>query len=149
MYGTRKFDLRYIIEEFHISIVTCGWDNFKWTTLVLSDQLRSKDQGEDEEEEGSRGGESGDEADNVTDDVGDDTVEREDIPTEDVIASDDGRFMDCNPPIWDPRVYWLIVIERKISIAVAKWEMIVFRVEGCVGNWVYIPSACFNACWHD
>jgi hypothetical protein len=111
-----------MIEESQFSMVVCGWDDTKWTTYAFE----SRGQVEHVYVEDS------DDEETDTDSIEEnDHVEREaeDGPNEDVIASVPGRVIFVNPPIENPRRYWLIVVESQLRMATDEWSVLVDKIE--------------------
>jgi hypothetical protein len=111
--GHQQQPRKCIIREAHTSIVICGWDNSKWVGWAFIN-TPSGSTIHDDEEDGEE-------------DQEDEPLEME----EDYFAADGdgGRVQDANMPIWDPRRYWLVIIEIRILRIMQEWDLLVRFVE--------------------
>jgi hypothetical protein len=89
------------------SLVVCGSNDSLWTGYSFVD----RDLEENPFEEG-------------------DFCYQDNQPHEDPISSDSGSgSIDANVPLWDPRAYWLVVLEVRIIKVHKEWESIVRILE--------------------
>jgi hypothetical protein len=108
---------RYVIREAHTSIVICGWDNSKWVGWAfVNAPFDPTTQGNDEDDE--------DDEDEGQDD--EPVILEEDYFA---VDGDGGIVHDANKPIWDPRRYWLRIIEIRILRIMKEWIWLVRFVE--------------------
>jgi hypothetical protein len=112
------------IRESHTSIVICGWDNSKWVGWAFVNVPPNTPVQEDEE---------------------DDEEEQDDEPLdaeEDYFAADghgrESTVKFANTPIWDPRRYWLHIVELRVRRIVEEWINLVQFVENGVEAWVSV-----------
>jgi len=117
-----------VIREAHTSIVICGWDNFKWVGWAFVNAPLGPRMEENEEEE----------EEDCDDDEGQED-EPEDVEEDYFAVDGDGgtySVQDANSPIWDPRCYWLRIIELRVLRILEEWASLVrfFEkgVEACV-----------------
>ncbi|KAF2474684.1 uncharacterized protein BDR25DRAFT_311128 [Lindgomyces ingoldianus] len=105
----------YVIHEAQISIVACGSDNSRWVTYAFVDTEFD---------------------DNPTDDDGIFEEEELDELNEDPIADDGecstGWVVDADKPIWDPREYFLLMVERRMTQIFREWIHLVRKVQRSV-----------------
>jgi hypothetical protein len=103
---------RHKIQESQISVVICGWDNQNWVGWGMFNTLSDP-----------------------TDDF---ALEDERIVNEDYYATDgeDGPVIDANDPIWDPRRYWLRIIDIRVQLVLKEWIWLVRNIEAGVITWV-------------
>ncbi|KAH7355825.1 hypothetical protein BKA66DRAFT_266394 [Pyrenochaeta sp. MPI-SDFR-AT-0127] len=128
-----KGSCEHLIREAHVSIVICGKDEFKWVGWAFvntpSDPTSEGDKEEGEDEaEGDEKYEEGED-----DDEG---------PNEDYFATDgEGELVvDANETTWDPRRYWLQIIDSRVKLALKEWEWLVKNVENGVNAWKEVHS---------
>ena len=103
----------WTLHEANVSVVVCGWDHWRWVGWAFS---------------------------NI---VSDPTSRDEEAPevAEDHFATDgsgpeDVRFVDSNDPIWEPREYWLRIVNIRMSMIHKEWKWLVCNVEQCIEAWV-------------
>lgn len=108
---TKKLGHTPGLYDAHISLVICGSDHTRWTCYAFVD-TKSK---------------------NVSTGNADDEEEDEQDPDgtiEDPIASDsDGYEIIEDPPIWEPRQYFLRNIDFRMRIVLKEWMYLVRKVE--------------------
>ena len=109
-----------IIEKSQFDLLICGWDDTKWTAYAFGNRAQTEDEHEPEEDIQN---EQNDQAEQEHLDV------PEDEPNEDVIATDPRRVIDVDPPIRNPRLYFLFVIESVIHMAAEDGAKMVCRIE--------------------
>jgi hypothetical protein len=101
-------------------VVICGWDNHNWVGWGLFNTLSDP-----------------------TDDY---DPEDERILNEDYFATDgeDGPVVDANDVIFDPRHYWLRIINIRVQLVLREWIWLVRNIEAGVIAWVseYLASNC-------
>jgi len=113
---------RFVIHKAHTSIAICGWDDFKWVGWAFINaplDLKTK-KDEDYDEDGQED-------------------EPEDVEEDYFAVDGDGRgcsVQDANAPIWDPRRYWLRIVELRVLRILEEWVEIVQFVEKGVQAWV-------------
>jgi hypothetical protein len=108
----RKCLCKHIIEESQISVVISGWDDQNWVGWGLF---------------------------NTTSDPTDDFApEDERELNEDYYAADgeDGPVINADDPIWDPRHYWLRIIDIRVRLVLKEWIWLVRNIEAGVITWV-------------
>jgi hypothetical protein len=101
-----------MIEESQISVVISGWDDQNWVGWGLF---------------------------NTTSDPTDDfDPEDERELNEDYYAADgeDGPVINADDPIWDPRHYWLRIIDIRVRLVLKEWIWLVRNIEAGVITWV-------------
>lgn len=99
------------LRKSRFSIVICGSDNQHWVAYAFGE--------DDSGEEWSEGAESEDE------EWEQDDICPGGIPfNEDPIASVDGRVIDAEKPIGDPRAYYLVVLETRIAKVLKFWRTV-------------------------
>ncbi|KAI4691425.1 uncharacterized protein J4E84_003719 [Alternaria hordeiaustralica] len=118
---------QYVIRKAHTSIVICGWDKSKWVGWAFVNASLNPKLREDEEDDGE-GQED----------------EPEDVEEDYFAVDGDGRtcsIRDANVPIWNPRRYWLRIIELRVLRILEEWVLLVRFVEKGVEAWVGIPES--------
>lgn len=103
------------ILEAHISFVICGSDDSRWVGYAFSD---------DEEEE-----------ENLEDEVSSD-----DVVAWDPIAWN--STVDANVPFWNPKEYFLKIIEVRMVKVLERWKDVVHVIE-----WNIKEGVCFDFCF--
>jgi hypothetical protein len=109
---SRGCPCRHTIQESQISVVICGWDNHNWVGWGLFDTYSDP-----------------------TDEF---APEDERVVEEDYFTTDgeDGPVIDANDPIWDPRKYWLRIIDIRVRSVLKEWLWLVRNIEAGVVAWV-------------
>jgi hypothetical protein len=103
-----------VIREFQISVVICGWDHQNWVAWGLFNTPIDP-----------------------TDDFDPDD---EQFLKEDYFAADgeDGLIIDADAPMWDPRAYWLHIVEFRVRLVLKEWKWLVRNIEAGVTKWVSV-----------
>jgi hypothetical protein len=111
----RVCSCRHIIRESQISVVICGWDNQNWVGWGLFNTFSDPTDEFDPEDER--------------------------IVSEDYYATDGehGPVIDANDPIWDPRRYWLRIVDIRVQLVLKEWSWLVRNIEAGVNAWVSVP----------
>jgi len=101
-----------MVRESQISVVICGWDNQNWVGWGLFNT--SSDPTEEFDPEDQR-----------------------DL-REDYFAADGegGPVVDADDPTWDPRLYWLRIIDIRLQLVLKEWVWLVRNLEAGVTAWV-------------
>jgi hypothetical protein len=100
---------RHIIQESQISVVICGWDNQNWVGWGLFNTFSDP-----------------------TDDF---AAEDERVVSEDYYATD-GEHGPVINAIWDPRRYWLRIVDIRVQLVLKEWIWLVRNIEEGVIAWV-------------
>jgi len=116
---------QFVIRKAHTSIAICGWDNFKWVgwafiNAPLDPKLRKDGDEDDEDDDGQED-------------------EPEEIEEDYFAVDGNGRrclVQDANAPIWDPRRYWLRIVELRVLRILEEWVEVVQFVDKGVQAWV-------------
>lgn len=95
-----------------MSVVICGWDNQNWVGWGLFNT--SSDPTDEYDPEDQR-------------------ELREDYYAADGEA---GPVTDADDPIWDPRRYWLRIIDIRLQLVLKEWVWLVRNLEAGVAAWV-------------
>jgi hypothetical protein len=103
----------FYIHEAAISLVVCGSDNWRWVAYAFIDTNAISDNDNLSEEVESHGDFRGD-----------------------PIASEPGLEVNANDPIWDPREYFLMILEIRIRQVLREWQYLVRRVECSIKQYV-------------
>ena len=105
------------VYDAHISVVLCGSDHTRWIcygfvdTQFKSDSFNGDDYPEDEDSEG----------------------EEDECTRGDPIASDsDKSCITAGQPIWDPREYFLHIVDIRMKQVVSEWMYLSRKVESGV-----------------
>jgi hypothetical protein len=111
---TRGCLCRHIIRESQISVVICGWDNQNWVGWGLFNTFSDP-----------------------TDDF---APEDEREINEDYYAADGentpGPVFNPDDIMWDPRRYWLRIIDVRVRLVLKEWIWLVKNIEAGVIAWV-------------
>ncbi|KAH8726341.1 hypothetical protein GQ44DRAFT_771521 [Phaeosphaeriaceae sp. PMI808] len=108
----QKCSCTHVIQESQISVVISGWDNHNWVGWGFFNT-----------------------SSNPTDDF---DPEDEQLINEDYFAADGEateRVTNADTPIWDPRCYWLHIINIRVRIVLKEWDWLVKNVKGGVDEW--------------
>jgi hypothetical protein len=119
------------IEKSQFGLLICGWDDTKWTAYAFGNRAAVEDVDADDEcepEEDVHQEQQGPEEHDAP----------EDIPSEDMIATDYRRHFSVDPATTDPRLYFLIVAESIIHMIAEDGAKIMCRVEESVARSVRI-----------
>jgi hypothetical protein len=101
------------IHEASISLAICGCDNKRWEAYAFVD------------------------TENVSDDENlSDKIWNVEEWALDPIASDESVEVNANKPIWNPREYFLMILEIKIRQVLKEWQYLVRTVERSVKAYV-------------
>ncbi|KAH3954923.1 hypothetical protein HBI81_077290 [Parastagonospora nodorum] len=107
----QKCSCKHIIRESQISVVICGWDNQNWVGWGLFNT--SSDPTDEYDPEDQR-------------------ELREDYYAAD---GEGGTVIDADEPIWDPRRYWLRIIDVRLQLVLKEWVWLVRNLEAGVAAW--------------
>ncbi|KAF2182078.1 hypothetical protein K469DRAFT_713163 [Zopfia rhizophila CBS 207.26] len=119
----------YGIYEAQISFVICGSDYSRWTGYAFvdtgfNDYCRSSEDHADEEEDE-------DEEEEEDDDDGDDWG----VLNEDPVAFDGvGQKVGVTEPMFNPRHYFLYIVDSRMKQVLQEWTYLVRTAENCVGR---------------
>jgi hypothetical protein len=109
---------QFCIHESQFSLLICGTDHTRWTAYAFIDPHLDADP----EETGYDG---------------------EDDVAVDPIANDKERqIIDANRPIWDPREYYLKIVDMRTTRVLNEWTRIVRKVKSA-----QVCTPCFS-CIH-
>ncbi|KAF3006042.1 hypothetical protein E8E13_010813 [Curvularia kusanoi] len=98
---------RWMLYEANVSVVISGWDHHQWVGWAFSNTL-SDPTCEDEDEE--------------------EAEVNEDYFATDGNGPDDGRIVIADSPIWDPREYWLHIVNIRMVIIHKEWSWLIMNV---------------------
>jgi hypothetical protein len=115
---------RHIIDEHRISLIICGRDHYRWAAYDFTDSASQQEDDSNDYDD--------DEADGDVEESDDD----ESAPSEDVLAANAGFVLFEDRPIWDPRTYFLVLVEGHIRMTEADWLWLVHHLERSVKSWV-------------
>jgi hypothetical protein len=109
-------DSQIYLEASHFTLTIIGWDHWKWSAFAFDSRGKFFEDMEGEEEENDL-----DLADHM-----------------DAIAggSDDDNVLAADQPIWDPRTYWLVIVEKYLRQSTEEWSKLVYHIEASFVNWV-------------
>lgn len=113
----------YGLQEAHVSVSIIGVDHHRWACYCFVDtdigNARPDDRGhEDDQEE--------------TDDD-----EEEEMKIDPVVSDGQGdEVPEADMPEWDPRAYFLRVVDVRMKQILREWENVVHVVEESVEDWV-------------
>ncbi|KAH4056241.1 hypothetical protein HBH98_032090 [Parastagonospora nodorum] len=107
----QKCSCKHIIRESQMSVVICGWDDQNWVGWGLFNT--SSDPTDEFDPEDQR-------------------ELREDYYAAD---GEDGPVVDAEDPIWDPRRYWLRIIDIRLQLVLKEWVWLVRNLEAGVAEW--------------
>jgi hypothetical protein len=93
--------------EAQFSLVICGSDNYRWTAYAFVDE---------------------------NDSIFSDLATNESLVMEDPIARADRAPVDANFPIWDPREYFLVILENRIAQILKEWRNVVRWLERTIAD---------------
>jgi hypothetical protein len=115
----------FSIEKSQFGLLICGWDDAKWTAYAFGNRapIEDVDADDDCEMEEDFHQEQHEQEEQVT---------PEDVPKEDMIASDYRRPYPVDPATTDPRLYFLIVVESIIHMVAEDGAKIMCRLEESV-----------------
>lgn len=131
---------RHAIEKSHNSVVVTGWDDNKWAVFAF-DSLPFLDEDDEEEDDPTEAEEFADNFHFGNGKEGDAELKYSDVPPkEDLIASDPTRSYLVDPPIRDPRLYWLIVLESRVRTISDEWTYLVDKICGRIDIQVCQPA---------
>jgi hypothetical protein len=99
------------IRESHFSFILCGTDNGRWVGISFVDKR------------------FGDE-----DELEDDISPSEGVHMDPIAM---GK-LDADIPIWDPREYFLNILNLRLLEALKRWRFLVRTIEGCIKRYVGI-----------
>ncbi|KAF2441215.1 hypothetical protein P171DRAFT_488774 [Karstenula rhodostoma CBS 690.94] len=110
--------LKPTLEASHFTLTIIGWDHYKWSAFAFANRGSPFEDTKDEEEQ---------EEEN---DLGPDDHM-------DAIAggSDDDNVLAADQPIWDPRTYWLVTVEKYVKQSAEEWCKLVYHIEASFTNW--------------
>ena len=122
----------FSIERSQFDVVICGWDDTKWTAYAFGNRAQTEDdvsdeEGEDEEEEEEVGEEEGDNIE--IEEHKQQEQNGPEAPIEDPIATDHRRVIPADPPVADPRLYFLIIVESVMPKVAQAGHVLIFRIE--------------------
>lgn len=110
--GDHDGPCRFSIRNATVSVVVCGHDHTRWVAWGLSNTPCDPPTYEEECEL------------------------REDFFATDGNGPEAGLVVDSDSPQWDPRRYWLRIIEIRVQIALKEWSNLVYGIEDSVRAWV-------------
>lgn len=103
----------WILREANVSVVVCGWDHCRWVGWAFSNTLSDPTSRDEEEPE---------------------------VPEDHFAADGDGpgdvQIIDANDPIWEPREYWLGIVNIRMIMIYKEWKWLVRNVERRIEAWV-------------
>jgi hypothetical protein len=114
---SRECMCKHSIEESQVSVVISGWDDRNWVGWGLF---------------------------NTPSDPTDDYASEDERElNEDYYAADgeDGPVVNADDPIWDPRRYWLRIIDIRVRLVLKEWRWLVRNIEAGVIAWVSVLVA--------
>jgi hypothetical protein len=114
------------MHEAQISFVLCGSDHQRWVAYAFVDTDFEEDDVPDEIVP--------DEQIREVSVPLDDELGVAKVPIWDPIALDGG--LDANLPIWDPRLYFLVILEIRMAQVLREWEFLVRTVERSISRYV-------------
>lgn len=99
---------KHVVHESQISVVISGWDNRNWAAWGFFNT-----------------------SSDPTNDFDDDD---EQLLNEDYFAADgeDGPVIEADSPIWDPRYYWLRIIDIRVRLVLKEWVWLVKKIKAGV-----------------
>lgn len=114
--GSHEGPCKHHIQESQISVVICGWDHHNWVAWGIFNTLSDPTEEFD--------------------------PDQEHVMKEDYFAADgdDGVLIDADRPLWDPREYWLHIIEIRVRLVLKEWKWLVRNLEAGVTVWVSVKS---------
>lgn len=106
-----------VLYEANVSVVILGWDHYRWVGWAFSNTLSDPTC-----------------LDEVVDGV-----------YEDHFASDgngpvNSRLIEADKPIWDPREYWLNIVNIRMSSIYEEWRWLVMNIARRIGSWVRLAT---------
>lgn len=133
-----------IIWQSQVSIVICGWDEqryFGWAFIDTPNDPTCMIDDDDDEDDENEGTDDEDDENTLPSDEA--SIELGIIPElcEDYFAADGdtgdapGQMLDANQPIWNPRTYWLCIVEWRARRAVEEWVWVVYYMEFSMASW--------------
>jgi hypothetical protein len=131
---TDKGHETYALQEAHVSLSIIGVDRDRWTCYCFVDTDIGSACPDDQ---------SYDDAEEKATDAGD---TEEDEMKEDPIFSDGqgDEVPEADRPVWDPRDYFLRVVDVRMKQILREWENVVHVVDENVGDWVVLPYHSFH-----
>jgi hypothetical protein len=115
----------FSIEKSQFGLLICGWDDAKWTAYAFGN--RAPIEGIDADDDSEAGEDAHQEQHEQ-----EDQVAPEDVPKEDMIATDYRRPYPVDPATTDPRLYFLIVMESIIHMVAEDGAKIICKLEESV-----------------
>jgi hypothetical protein len=114
---SRTCTCKHTIQESQISVTICGWDNQNWVGWGLF---------------------------NTSSDPTDDFAPEDERDVNEDYFATDGEggppIINADDPIWDPRHYWLRIIDIRVRLVLKEWIWLVRNIEAGVIAWVSLLS---------
>jgi hypothetical protein len=101
----------YGIYEAHISIVICGSENTRWVAYAFVDRYCNTEELENE-------------------------LSSEGLHVDPIAG---GEELDSDLPVWNPREYFLIIVELRLGQVLREWQNVVRRVERSIKKYASRP----------
>lgn len=106
------------LQASHFTLTVIGWDHYKWSAFAFAKRGTPVEATEEEEDDEENDLDSNDHMDAIAGGSGDNNV------------------MAADQPIWDPRAYWLIIVEKYVRQSTEEWCKLVYHIESSFVNWV-------------
>jgi hypothetical protein len=142
---------KWIIEKYHTTVVTCGWDDLKFAVFSFDSRAQTDDDEDDSDDDEDESEEEEESSSGISNDdenyAGDDETEPDDAicaPKDDIISSNTNRTYVVDSPIQNARLYWLRVIEGKARQSTEQWRWLVGEIGESVKRQV-----CGLPCTHN
>lgn len=91
---------KYSLEADQFTFTVVGWDHWKWSAYAFAQSEKPIDDAEEEEEH--------------------------DLDPDDALdaisgGADDGHPLQADQPFWNPRKYWLVIVEKYVKQVTGEW----------------------------
>lgn len=98
--------------EANISVVISGWDHCRWVSWTFSNTHSDPTCRKDDDEL------------------------REDYCATDGNGPNNGKVIEADSPTWDPREYWLRVVNIRMSLICEEWRWLIMNIARHIDAWV-------------
>jgi hypothetical protein len=112
---------RFCIYESQFSLLICGTDHTRWTAYVFADSHQDVDPG------------------------GTECDDDDDVAVGPIANDKERQAINADCPIWDPREYYLRILDLRIKRVLDEWTLIIQKLKSAIETQVSTP--CFS-CIH-
>lgn len=111
---------KYVIQKTQFSLVICGADCYRWTAYAFDDAPTSEQELLDRIQ---------------TPDAPENLPNAGMYPVPDPIARDaDEDIIDANKPFWDPREYFIMILQSRASQLLREWDEVTYRLTTSINS---------------